>query len=886
MKKILIALLSALMVIAFGVAITACSKIVGYIDAPTETIEAELGSYTIPTYEVVDADGMVLAGYTVTAKSITDPDGNEVPQAYNSIMVEKPGIYTFVYTTGTKNVADVTVKVDFGDRTAPTITIDESAIPAFFMTGNTYRVPVYTINGGPDSSKCYTKVYHTDENGENMEEVSIEQGTFEAGERSGQYLIWIHVEDAAGNFNDYKYARTVDGPAAVKEDVVMYFDEEFGERQVSPHEELYSGSYVSKEEGAQVHGGETGSFKITLDNVATINNEVYFNIDNPAITDVSGYDYLEMWVYNDNDFNVQVGFRWWNDTIAPAHSWTRVVWSVSEWGNNRDDGEKYVPNTNIIGTQIRIMSFPNNEDGNPYPRGTFYFSSMKGRFGDPNSIAELDYESGASRVEVYEPTAYLGAYSTEKAYGDASGSYKIMMSAKPSHNGEIYLRVTDPVLSDVQSYDYLTLYVYNANEYDAQIGTVWAADQTLVANSWNRVKYPVSMFTDKNVYDVANEVPGAMLRSWDITGFTIRIFGLGDHTQGTFYLSSILGEMELNKQDSVISFNSEEDADNLTVCFANQYKGEYSTEQHHGNEAGSYKVTVDFENGATALRDGHIYLAIAKPQITDIRSYNYLSVYIYNPNEYDAYAGVLWAADTLLKAGEWTELRILNPDHHLAESWVPTEDPNGYETTRTFFADITNLMIRVWGTEENPIQEGDSFYFSGINAITSAKADETKLYAFDETAPASGSDGYISLKSGISDVTIENSADKVYGEESSSTKITYNRVSADISSVVAFGKPLQDACFDCLQFAVYNDTNQDLYVGFEWGGDTLCPKGEWTLVQWKLDAGRIEYSNNSGSFTMPLEGLNFRIVAGDWVTEFEAGSSIYLSAVYGYNVIG
>lgn len=78
------------MLVCFGMALVSCGKIAGKIDAPTETIEAELGSYVIPTYDVIDEHGMVLAGYTVTAKSITAPDGSEIPQAYNSIMVETP----------------------------------------------------------------------------------------------------------------------------------------------------------------------------------------------------------------------------------------------------------------------------------------------------------------------------------------------------------------------------------------------------------------------------------------------------------------------------------------------------------------------------------------------------------------------------------------------------------------------------------------------------------------------------------------------------------------------------------------------------------------------------------------------------------------------------
>ena len=595
-----------------------------------------------------------------------------------------------------------------------------------------------------------------------------------------------------------------------------------------------------------------------------------------------------MWIYNDNDFNASAGTAWAYDTVLLSKQWTRVIWSVDNWGNVCTTSEKRVPETNIIGAQLRVMGFPNNEDGKPYPRGTFYFSPMMGRYGEENSIVELGYESGASRVTVHENTAYTGEFVSKdvegaKVHGDDAGSYKITMSSKPAHNGEIYLRLTAPLLSDVQSYDYLTLYVYNANNYDAKIGTLWTADQTLAANSWNRVKYPVSMFTEKNVFDVANEKPGQMLRPWNITGFSIRIHGFGNNTTGTFYLSSILGEMAMMKNDEIVSFNSEADKDKLAVCMVNQYTGSYTTEQHYGSEAGSYKVTVDYQNDATKLQDDHIYVAIAKPQIKNVRAYNYLSVNIYNPNNFDAKAGILWGADTVLKAGEWTELRILYPDHHNAESWVPNADPDVFKTTRTWMADITNLIIRIFGAEGNKhAEEGTTFYFSGIRAVADSKVDETKLYAFDEAAPESGTDGFISLKDGVTDITVANATDKVFGKETSSTKITYNRASADISGDLLFGKPLQDACFDYIEFSVYNETNQDFYVGYEWGGDTLCKKGEWTTVKWELDGGRLI----KGATRTPLEGLKFRIVASDWKTAFEAGSSIYVSALYGYNVIG
>ena len=161
-RKAFVAVLSVFTVGASCAALSAgCNKTVGYIDAPTEKIEAELGTYVIPDYEVVDSKGMILAGYEVYVKSIKNPDGKELSESYgNAVTVSNAGVYSFVYSAGDKKVKDVTVNVDFADRTAPTINCDDSTIPKFFIKGNSYRIPSYTLSGDYDSSKCWTKVFH------------------------------------------------------------------------------------------------------------------------------------------------------------------------------------------------------------------------------------------------------------------------------------------------------------------------------------------------------------------------------------------------------------------------------------------------------------------------------------------------------------------------------------------------------------------------------------------------------------------------------------------------------------------------------------------------------------------------------------------------------
>ena len=128
-RKAFIAVLSVFAVSASGLAVASgCSSVNGRIDAP-ERIEADLGTYVIPDYDVVDKNGMILAGYNVYLKSATSADGEALDVSYQSVTVTDAGIYEFVYSAGKRNVSDVTVVIDFADRTAPTISYDERNLP-------------------------------------------------------------------------------------------------------------------------------------------------------------------------------------------------------------------------------------------------------------------------------------------------------------------------------------------------------------------------------------------------------------------------------------------------------------------------------------------------------------------------------------------------------------------------------------------------------------------------------------------------------------------------------------------------------------------------------------------------------------------------------------
>lgn len=387
-KTAFIALLSVFAIGSSAGAVMAsgCSGSGRRIDAPTE-LEADLGTYVIPDYNVVDNEGMILAGYNVYLKSVKDADGEELAESYGSaITVDEAGVYSFVYSAGTRKVKDVTVSIDFADRTAPTINCDDSTIPKFFIPGNSYKVPSYTLSGDFVREKCWAKVFYID--GNNAEtEVAVESGRFKVDKSSGTYEIRIHVEDAAGNANDYKYARKVESPENVVENKVLYLDEKFGEKQVSCYQSSYTGGFVSKdEEGAQAYEDESGSYKVSFNGeTPTQYNEGLLVMDVPAIIDINEYEDLYMFVYNDGENDIIMGSQWWNDTKVPAKQWTKLTWNTRAWGNNMSaNNTKPIGLVDITGMTIRFVF---DYDQKIIPNGDFYLSAM---YATPKIRTELE----------------------------------------------------------------------------------------------------------------------------------------------------------------------------------------------------------------------------------------------------------------------------------------------------------------------------------------------------------------------------------------------------------------------------------------------------------------------------------------------------------------
>lgn len=400
------------------------------IDVPSR-IEADLGTgtYVVPRYDVVNGKGLIMAGYNVRLKSAKNPDGTAADiaqEASTVVTLSGAGEYTFVYTADNKNVPDATVIMDFADRKAPTIKLSSSQFPSFFIKGNTYAVPEYTLDGNYDASKCYTKVfYNSGAENEQDSEITLTNGYFAVDRETGKYTVLIHVENASGVGNDYRYTRSVYSPENYEEDIVIYFNEKFGERQVAP-DGNYAGEYVSVLDGGKAYGDELGSYKVEFTGEATENNEAYFALNVPAITNIMDNKELEMYVFID-DADCQnekkqwvIGSKWWNDQTVKAGEWTRVTWSIDNWGNGTGancgaNTTQVISTDNISGTRIRLI--PDSDYGSKTPpHGTVYFSAMRLV---PHKWATITAENGVvapnrayvgQTITLTEPQAPAGKY--------------------------------------------------------------------------------------------------------------------------------------------------------------------------------------------------------------------------------------------------------------------------------------------------------------------------------------------------------------------------------------------------------------------------------------------------------------------------------------------
>ncbi|HIZ09358.1 MAG TPA: hypothetical protein H9726_02600 [Candidatus Borkfalkia avicola] len=844
-KSLLLFVLAAVMAVCTALALAACGGSGLRIDVPEDPVEAEFGNYNLPEYNVVDANGVIMMGYTVRVVSVTDPDGDPVEIAYNQIGLNKEGIYRVTYTADSGDVPDAVLQLDAADRTPPGITVT-SEIPRFFIKGNTYPFIDYQLTGNPDMSRCWERVeWFADENAQPVEVEIDANGRFAVENNTGFYRLTVHYEDANGNAEEYTRDISVDGPEGeLVEGRVVYGSEQFGERQLEAYyraDETYEGGFTAEYKKDE---GDDGSWK--LEATGNPSEGMYFRIALPVISDFSPYDYFVMDVYNGSERQLMLALVVGQNTPLAPEAWTRVAFPVSIFSRtNKQSGQISVENssgTRIDGTDISGLAFhvqaytpPEQATANQIEQGEFIcvsnvwvtdnapFTSDPAYAGTEETADKVGYFDTAAGVTqlAYNPfgytTSYSFSYDTSVAYDDEAGSTKITMGASSVGN-DVYFRgikFSGPYIADLTDYDYVEMPVYNPNDFDIRFGYSYQAwpinDIVIPAHSWGVVrwelysrdknndaglrdcteigywhilganldglmltvstasvegmpegsavhlggmyayKYPAYRFEIDEIADVSYAKDGTytvaeypVLNRYgyaqDNADVTITVVGPDNQNvsldaENTFtvsaagkytitYFAEVSGtEVEeivettiypRPSDESIVAGLGEEYGIGQVSAVNGQVTGiEYSADFRHGAESGSTKVTL----AGGIVESG---IALSDPWFTDASSYDYLSVWVYNPNSVDIGVGTWWNGlsgyDTA-KAGQWSEIR-----YDLA--WESIQN-SSYQPVITA-SDIHNYVIRIFSVYDPDgsgtqiaIPENAALYIGNVRAYES-----------------------------------------------------------------------------------------------------------------------------------------------------------------------
>ncbi len=848
--------IAAVMLLCAVFMVVACGKeTVGLrINVPSETQQAELGSYDLPKYEVVDEDGLIMAGYMVTVKSVKGPDGEDVKVVYSKINVSKAGIYEITYTAG-DGIPDAVLKVDFADRTAPTVEMDEDSLPKFYIDGFTYDLPVYSIVNGPDLSKCWIKVYYLENEQSERTEVKVENSRFKVEHNSGTYIIVIHAEDAIGNSQNYEYAIEAIGPSEIVDGKILYFDEQFGISQVKTLWNNFKISYSTE----KAYDNEAGSTKV-VGNGGTD----YIILDRLIESDVSNYTHLVIRIFNANDFEVYAGYCWFADLTLEPNAWTELKIPVSDLDTQNvthpSIGGVKISSENITNLSLRLFDDYNT---NQLPSGaTFYLSAMYAVTEEPKTpdqvvedkIVYFDEEFGLSQVSLYWPAEYKISYDTTVHFGEELGSCKVNI-VKPQND---YIIVNNPYIKDVSEYDYLVFYVFNAADTSFSMGTTWTADTVIVPGEWTKVKIPIDKF-DGTIVNMNSEV----LSASDISKLPIRIFAADNMSAGdNFYISAMYGEkteLQPGAENVILDFDQETCMDRVSVYWPDGIRIAYDTEQKFEEQTGSLKVEF--------LKAQDNYIILDTPCIQDVSEYDYLVFHVFNSSETSFSIGTTWTADTVIVPGEWTKVKI------------PVNKFNGtivnMDSEALSAGNISAMPIRIFLADN--VTVGDCFYISAMygDKVEQVPGRENVVLDFDEETCMDRVSPFWSDA-----IAISYDTEQKFEDQAGSLKVEFLKTQ---DNYIILDTPcIQDvSAYEYLVFHVYNPTDTSFSMGTTWAADTEIAPNGWTEVRIDIslfDENKISDMDENKLAATNITKFPIRIFNA---TGMSVGDCFYISAMHG-----
>ena len=337
------------------------------------------GVYTVSDFTLPDAEYGEFYKFDTSGVTVLDEEGNETDLTLGVQTVEWPsGKETRVAGTSLKlnEVGDYTVnfvirgtdqtvskQLVCKDTKGPAIALGESVLlPQTAVIGQKVLLPdepTASDLSGVDE-KVALKVIRPD-----GKEAAVENGRFTA-ETAGEYLLEYSVHDNNGNLGTRTETVTV-YDVQKEEGVVGYTHIPYGIEQndgMYKHETYIEEVFVADvtqplertENGVAITAGEIpalpdGSVSATLITPSDDVQRMTYRISS-AIDDMTSYDYVGMWLYNDNplgkDVRVSLNYRGANEFTVRAGKWCYVAFNLNAF----DYSDKAVCAYNDTGTPV------------------------------------------------------------------------------------------------------------------------------------------------------------------------------------------------------------------------------------------------------------------------------------------------------------------------------------------------------------------------------------------------------------------------------------------------------------------------------------------------------------------------------------------------------
>ena len=307
---------SMLGAVACTTAVDQSEKIEYTLDG-AENLTASFGEpYSAPQYKIL-RNGTD-TGYKAKLQSVTDPDGEAVTVSYSSFTLGQIGTYTMTYLsvglvgsefTDVKEEISFEVELVSEDKTGPTITVSNTSEYCIW-TGREIGVPAHTAadaSGVKGESKVYVELP------DGTREDITGKDTYTPKVAGTHYWVFT-ASDMLDNISEKKLKFEVVGAPVPEQDVIAYFEQEFGANQI----EAYNGNLSFDADHIWPDGSKGGTvFTTTVkqddlpsqvageDNGYAIDYVGAFELRQPYIKEVTkNYDTIVLPIYNPNDYYI------------------------------------------------------------------------------------------------------------------------------------------------------------------------------------------------------------------------------------------------------------------------------------------------------------------------------------------------------------------------------------------------------------------------------------------------------------------------------------------------------------------------------------------------------------------------------------------------------